>query len=78
MKNVFDYYDEMVRPQDAKTESNTESEKMFEVENEPENKNDYSADIQKANERIAELEKMIAGMTKGDSNNAGDSESVCE
>ncbi len=35
MKNVFDYYSEMVCEDDMKKEPNNENDKMFEVENEP-------------------------------------------
>ncbi len=78
MKNVFDYYSELVRTDNVVEErvDSTESEKMFDVEETE--KPDYSVDIEKANNRIAELEKMIAELKKEGTDNAGISESVCE
>ena len=64
MKNVFDYYDEFVKPTNVVEETVVEDEKMFEV-NEDSTIN-YSVDIQKANKRIEELEKMIADIKKGE------------
>ena len=69
MKNVFDYYEEFVKPTNIVEETVVEEEKMFEVNED--STIDYSADIQKANKRIEELEKMIADMKKEENKNAG-------
>ena len=75
MKNVFDYYDEMIRPKEEPVKSKDDS-KMFEIENET--GGDNSDELAKANERISQLEQMIEELKKGGVNNARDSESICE
>lgn len=75
MKNVFDYYDEMVRTKEEPTEIKDDS-KMFEIENET--GGDNSDELAKANERISQLEQMIEELKKGGVNDARNSKPICE